>query len=192
MNRDYIMRRDSRRGMDGAGYDSAMYDSRRGVRGSGRRDRYPYEPEYDSRMDYRRDYEYDRMGYDSHYPRSMEYESRGVIRRDYGPDYAKEKEKEYMEDLMEWIHKLSKMDTFNIPKHQIIEQAKGMGIRFDEYTEEEFYATYLMHVSDYKGIGQNHHTYIAMAKKFLEDEDLKISPSEKLCRYLDYIVLASD
>lgn len=192
MNRDYIMRRDSRRGMDRARYDSSMYDSRRGVRGSGRRDRYSYEPEYDYRMDYRRDYEYDRMGYDSHYPRSMEYESRGTIRRDYSPDYAKEKEKEYMEDLMEWTHRLSEMDTFKVPKHQIIEQAKNMGINFDKYTEEEFYATYLMHVSDYKGIGQNHHMYIAMAKKFLEDSDLKISPSEKLCRYLDYIVLAEE
>lgn len=189
MNRDYIMRRDSRRGMDRSRYGSRNDRSPYGDRNSYDRNSYDRNPyadryQYDSRNDYRRDY----MGYDSHYPRSMEYESRGVIRQ----DYARQKEEEYLEDLMEWTQKLSKKDVFNVPKHQVIEQAKNMGIHFDKYSEEEFYATYLMHVSDYKGISQNHHTYIAMAKAFLEDDDLQISPSEKLCKYLDYIVLASE
>lgn len=134
-----------------------------------------------------------RSGYP--YPRyeqdpRTEYDRYPPRQEDVYPYEEQEVESDYMEDLMEWTHKLTKKDVFNVPRHQIIEQAKSMGIKFDMYSEEEFYATYLMHVSDYKGISRNHYTYIAMAKAFLEDDDLNVTPSEKLCLYLDYIVLA--
>ena len=46
-----------------------------------------------------------------------------------------------------------------------------MNIEFEEFSEEEFYAVYLMLVSDYPNIADNPHTYIVMAKQFLEDDD---------------------
>lgn len=63
---------------------------------------------------------------------------------------------------------------------------------FDDYDEEEFYAIYLMHVSDYPTIANEPHTYLGMAKSWLEDKDLKIDPSTKVCKYMYEIVMADE
>lgn len=107
-------------------------------------------------------------------------------------DYAMEdeyNEEQYMKDLKKWIKKLKGKDKFELPKQEVLKKAEEMKIEFEEYSEEEFYAIYLMLVSDYPNIADNPHTYIVMAKQFLEDDDVNVSPSEKVCKYLYEIVL---
>lgn len=175
------------------------------------RDSRDYYSERDSRNDYR-DYAYDRgsdyhMGsqYSREHSRPMEYEMFGIggmrPRMDYGDyrdyrdsrdyrDYGDEDmDKEYEEELHKWIEKLKKEDRFGWSKEQIMQQAKSMGVKFEEYDENEFYATYLMMISDYPKSANEPHSYLAMAKAFLEDKDAKLKGSDKLCAYLYTIVL---
>ena len=67
-----------------------------------------------------------------------------------------------------------------------------MGVSFNEYEPDEFYAVYLMQVSDYPSIANEPHTYLAMAKSWLEDKDIELEPSEKLCKYMYEIVMADE
>lgn len=188
-------------------------DMRGSMRGNDRGMDYNYSmPEYDSRYDYRGN-SYDRgsdyhMGSEYHreYSRPMQYELYGVggmrPRMDYnydygydyrgGRDYGEDMEKEYEEKLHKWIEKLKKHDRFGWNKEQVIQQAKSMGVKFEKYDELEFYATYLMMISDYPKQANEPHSYLAMAKSFLEDEDAELKGSEKLCAYLYTIVLGED
>lgn len=134
---------------------------------------YPYEG-------YAPDYEYPReYGRYNRYPEMPDY-SNGISDEDY--HYALEK----------WTKKLKAKDRFNLTKEEIIRKAREMNAKFTEYDEDEFYATYLMVVSDYINISNDPHAYIAMAKMFLEDDDIAVSPSEKLCIYLYEIVLGEE
>lgn len=162
-------------------------------------------PEYDSRYDmyYDREY-YGSRDYpsDEHYGqhhRPMEYEMYGVGgmrpmydyrgRMDYGYDYASEDmEKEWKEDLHEWKEKLKHHDRFNFSKDQILAQAKQMGVKFDEFSEEEFLVTYYMVMSDYPQVANEPHTYLAMAKDWLHDKDSELQGSDKLCAYYYEII----
>jgi len=169
----------------------------------------------DRRMDYTMDYRGSRSEYgsrndtprnrDRHYPeeRYMEYEQPREyyanryydMNYDYrrGRDYALDDyDEDYEEDLEKWTKKLKKDDRFGWSKDQVISRAKEMGVRFEEYDEEEFYAIYLMHISDYPQIANEPNTYLAMAKSWLEDKDLNIDPSEKVCKYLYEIVMADE
>ena len=56
------------------------------------------------------------------------------------------------------------------------------------FTELEFYATYLMLASDFPYVSGDPRIFVQMAKSFLEDDDISVSPSEKLCIYLCKIV----
>ena len=143
------------------------YDSTEHMRGDyrGRYDRYSTERPY-------RDYEYDRE-----YPR-MEHDEA----------YDGE-ERDYEEKLKEWINKLKKKDRFGSTKEDIIRKAKSMDVKFDKFDEDEFYATYLMMVSDYKHVANDPHHYLAMAKEWLMDDDVELTGSDKLCAYLYTIVL---
>lgn len=153
-------------------------------------------PEYDSRYDYRG------SEYPREHSRPMQYELYGVggmrprmdydYGYDYGYDYAKESEKEYEKYLHEWVEKLKKYDRFGWSKEQVIQQAKDMGVKFSDYDEMEFYATYIMLMSDFKKIGNDPYIYLSMAKEFLEDDDAKLKGSEKLCAYLYTIVLGEE
>lgn len=67
-----------------------------------------------------------------------------------------------------------------------------MNVEFKDYDEDEFYAIYLMHISDYPSVSNDFRMYLGMAKAWLEDKDLEIEPSEKVCKYLYEIVLADD
>lgn len=150
-----------------------------------RRDRYD-----DDRRTYRRD-EYGRDEYSDYhgsYPyeeeRYSDYDERG----DYSSGYEEE-EKNYREDLREWIEKLKKKDRFGMTMPQVINHARNIGVTFNGYTEEEFYAVYLMNVSDYRDVGLNDPTlYIKLAKAFFDDDDISVSPCEKLCIYFYKIV----
>ena len=112
----------------------------------------------------------------------------------YGSDYANYndyamEEKEYEKHLHEWISKLKGKDRFGVPKEQVLKQAENMGVKFDKFTPEEFYATYLMMISDYKKVANDYNMYISLAKEWLEDDDIEVKGGDKLCAYLYYIVL---
>lgn len=173
--------------MDYRGGDREYRDMNDYARG---RDR-DYDYAYDMRGDYRGDYrgeDYARRGVG----RPREYR-RGRDRAEYR-DYAEDDdyEKEYYEDLEDWIEKLKRYDRFGLSKDQVMQKARDMGVKFEEYEPEEFYAIYLMHVSDYPNISNDPHTYLAMTKAWLEDKDLKIDASEKVCKYMYEIAMADD
>ena len=185
--RDRAMRRGGRRDrMDGRnpyGSRGGYVRDSRSNRGYDRRMDYGYDYAERSRGDYRG---YDRYnGYDEAYDRDYEYD-----REHYGRDYAEEEiDKEYEEKLHEWIKKLKKKDRFASSKEDIIRKAKSMDVKFDEFTEDEFYAVYLMMVSDYKHVANDPHHYLAMAKEWLMDDDVEMRGSDKVCAYLYTIVL---
>lgn len=178
-------------------------DMRRGVPGSGRRDghfaRYKEflarqqgkmshaEPAYG---DYPQDYGYDMR---QNYRSDMRMDD---SRNDYGREYyiqshdsrAYDSGQEFKEDLHRWVNKLKHKDRFGIKKEEVITHAKNMGVYFEEFDEEEFYAVYLMMVSDYKSVGDDFRKYISLAKEWLMDDDIEVSPSEKLCIYYYEIV----
>lgn len=106
---------------------------------------------------------------------------------DYG-DYAS-MGKEYEEDLQKWVQKLKKHDRFDLKEEEVFQKAKDMKVKFEEFSEDEFYAVYLMMISDYPSLSNEPHTYLAMAKQFLEDKDIAVSPSEKVCIYMYEIVM---
>lgn len=207
MRNDYLRDRAMRRGgRDRLTMREYRHDGRNpyGSRGGyvtssrGRRDR-----AYDRRMDSgydstergRGDYRgYDRYdGYDERDYRDYEYDREYSRHSDYAYDYAEEDmEKEYEEKLHEWIKKLKKHDRFGLTKDEVIKKAKSMSVNFDKFDEEEFYAVYLMMVSDYKHIGNDPHMYLAMAKDWLMDDDVKMKGSDKVCAYLYTIVLGED
>lgn len=114
-------------------------------------------------------------------------------RRDYRSDYndysMEKMDKEYQEDLEYWIEKLKQKDRIGIPKRQVLDHAKQMGVKFEKYDEMEFYAVYLMQVSDYTSLGTEPKTYIRLAKEWIEDDDVKRKYSNKVCSYLYDIVL---
>lgn len=101
---------------------------------------------------------------------------------DFASDYSQE-EKEYKKHLKKWEEKLKKKDRFNMQKEQIIKRAESMQIKFKDFDEDEFYVTYLMQISDYPKVANDYNTYIAMAKDWLEDDDVKYQGGEKLCKY---------
>lgn len=152
-------------------YDRAM-DERHDYAEYDRGDYRRYDREYEDERDYR-DYEYDRE-----HRRDYDYEE----------DYASEK-KDYEKKLKEWIQKLKRKDRFGSSKEDIIRKAKSMDVKFDEFDEDEFYAVYLMMVSDYKHVANDPHHYLAMAKEWLMDDDVEMTGSDKVCAYLYTIVL---
>lgn len=155
-------------------------------------DDYDYAPERNRERYSRRD----RSRYDDE-ERYMEYEQprkrMGSYNVDVTRDYADDNyDEEYEHDLKEWIQKLKKKDRFNMSKENVIAKAKEMRVDFKDYTEDEFYATYLMQVSDYPSISNDARVYLSMAKSWLEDDDIAVDPSEKLCIYMYEIVLGDE
>jgi predicted phosphoadenosine phosphosulfate sulfurtransferase len=55
--------------------------------------------------------------------------------------------------------------------------------------EKEFYAIYLMTMSDHKSLGNDYQKIIKYTIEWLEDDDVKRPYSEKVCAYLDSVVL---
>ena len=74
---------------------------------------------------------------------------------------------------------------------QVLRQAKNMKIEFKDFDEEEFYAIYLMHISDYPEKSNDYNYYISMAKDWLEDDDVYYKGGDKVCSYLYHTVLGT-
>lgn len=144
-----------------------MGDYARGGRGRDRMDREHY-----------RDYE--DYGYNDY----RDYEEDDD---DFAMDYA-EMDEDYHKDLEELCQKLKKKDRFKLPKEELIKKAKQMGIDFKDFDELEFMVVYYMMISDYPTIANEPNTYIAMAKQWLMDDDIEVSPSEKLSIYYYKII----
>lgn len=151
-----------------------------------------------------RDRAYDQRDYEeSDYARRGGYQNRGRDNRDYSreQDYRSYKDyddyedrtsndmyRKYEYDLEEWTEKLKKHDKFKMSKEDIINRARSMGVRFDDYSQEEYLAVYYMLMSDFPHVANDYSTYLHMAKKWLEDDDIEVSPSEKLSIYYYDIV----
>ena len=152
-----------------------------------------YPMEYEQRREYDRNYDYDMRGdygdYRGDYARRGVGRPREYDRRDYADD---DYDKEYEEDLHKWIEKLKRKDRFGLSKDQVIQKAKEMRVEFKDFDEEEFYAIYLMQVSDYPSISNDSRMYLSMAKSWLEDDDIAVDPSEKVCKYLYEIVMPEE
>lgn len=126
--------------------------------------------------------------------RMMDYRDRTDYNdyEDYNDDYEEmdyaEIDEEYKEDLEKLCQKLKKKDRFKLPKEELIKKAKQMGVSFEEYDELEFITVYYMMMSDYPTIANDPHQYLNMAKQWLEDDDIEVSPSEKLSIYYYKII----
>ena len=159
----------------------------------------------DMRNDMRRDYYPDQAYHGNQYDGGYGIQNRGVFAYDnvrnpyyndhnYHGDYNyqndyKMVEDEYKKDLDEWIEKLQRHDRIGLKEHQVIENARQMGVKFDKYDEKEFYAIYLMIMSDHKSLGNDYQKIIKQTIEWLEDDDVKHPYSEKVCAYLDSVVL---
>lgn len=128
---------------------------------------------------------------------------------DYGEDYNDDYEDDYAYDMgdygetltedeiKEWKKKLlnevEEKDKKFFSKETIKQKAKGLNVNFKEYTEDEFLLTALMMYTDYsislrRVVGENMDIYLRLAKDWLEDDDVAVRGSEKLCVYYDCIV----
>lgn len=165
-------------------YDYRMMDGRNpyGARGGYVRDSrggrdYNYTPDYGD-MDYsRRGGRYDMAQYDGN---------------DYGMDYARHNQldertlemwtREMMQEIEPVHHAKFKMDA-------IVKKAEEMGIRFEKFTPQQFYATVIMLVSDFgKTLGMtNVDIYTRLAKDWLCDPDAGVRYGEKLAAYYNNI-----
>lgn len=221
MNNRFIDKaRGRRRQVRVRGYmrDRAMHDYEM----DGRRGRrYDRDMNDMARNDYRRndygDYgrnDYEMRGNDGHYGMPMGYYGRAEImpdydygrrssrRRDYADydydddDYAEEDyasgEEEYKKELHKWTNKLKQHDRFNINKDEVVKKAKDMNIKFEEFSEEEFYAMYLLMLNVFKNSFNDPHLYIKMAKDFLMYPEFKLNPSETVWVILNDIVLGKE
>lgn len=143
-----------------------------------------YDRTYD--RDYDRDYDMHDYGRGRNRMMPMDYDDYDY--NDYGYDDYDYSDDEYEQELKKWTEKLKGKDRFGLSKEDIIASARSMGVKFDDYNEQEFLTTYYMVISDNPKISNDPHTYLAMAKNFLEDDDIAVSPSEKLYLYFKHIV----
>lgn len=131
-------------------------------------------------VNYRRDRENgNNYNYDMNYQNDYNY-------MDYDAEESKET---YKEDLKKWTKKLKKKDRFGMSEDDIINQARQTGVDFEDFSEDEFLAIYYMLVSDFKQVSNAPQTYLVMAKEWLEDGDIAVSPGEKICIYMYDIVM---
>lgn len=199
------------RGMDRTHYPE--YDSRYDYESSDMANRQSMDRNYD--MDYARNVNYSgRYGnvpfqlnsmedYGMDYARGGRRDYRGG--RDYNMDYGYDYNYDYRYDysmgnkldereIEDWTHELLEhvddKDREMLKKEKILKRAEEMGIKFDQFTKDEFYLVVVMEYTDHcKTFGSaNIDTYIRMAKDWLMDDDVKVKHGEKLAAYYDYIV----
>lgn len=138
----------------------------------------------ESRYDYDYDYDRPKSEYRDTY---RDYESRYA---DYDDTYEDDfSEQEYVQHLEDWIQRLKPRVKVDVNYDLVIKLAREMAVKFKEFTELEFYATYLMLASDFPYVSGDPRIFVQMARSFLEDDDIEVSPSEKLCIYLCKIVM---
>ena len=120
--------------------------------------------------DYRRDYE---MG----------------NRRDYRRDYGKqEKELKKHEEML--LSMVDEKDMAMIKKETIFKRAEDMGLKFEDFSKEEFYLTFLlMFTTFHKTLGtSNIDVYVKMANTWLASDDTRLQYGDKLTAYFETIV----
>ena len=199
MNSEFWRRREERKRQEMMGMGNRSYREKdyRDYRSDYNRNPYGSEGGYVDH-NYKRDYRSnDYAGYDSRdYNMGRDY-------RDYsngqhsmrderydqysGSDYHYEQQ-EYKQELHKWKNKLESKKRFMQPEEEVIKRAKDMGIQFGQFTEDEFYVAYLLMQSMFTGISNDFNIYVSMAKDFLMEKDIKVSPSDKLSIYLCHIV----
>lgn len=193
----------------GADYGTGEYNPRDSVYG---RELYGYYG--DTPFEIRRNYPMRDREMDMNYDREMDYARGGRGRdrnmdygdyarggrRDYGYDYRMDYgEDETMlskEELEEWTKEL--MEDFDtrekemFKKEKIMKRAEDLGIKFDHFKPEEYYATVVMLYTDYKKtLGtSNVDIYLRLAKDWLMDDDVEMKHGEKLAAYYDNVVMA--
>ena len=125
----------------------------------------------------------------------INYDARygGMYPYDYGMnDYGMEEE-DYKKELHKWSEKLKHKDRFHKEKNEIIQMARSMGARFEKYNEDEFVAIYYMIVSDYRNeLIPSAQQAVLFAIDWLEDDDVAMKGSEKVCSYLYATVLGKE
>lgn len=176
MNR-YLRKRSERRMLERDGNRPMMRDGSRPMR----RMRDSYYPSYEDYGD--RPLEF--MGYGSI------SRNRGGY-RDYDYDYGDDEDREYLDNLHKWEEDLKRRDKYGMTKSQVVEQAKVQHAKMDTYDEEELYVAYLMMATDHKDLTNDPTNFIKMAIDFLEDDDVALRGSEKMCAYLYSIVLGEE
>lgn len=124
---------------------------------------------------------------------SMRYDAYPYMPYDMRYDYSSSNdmmsEEEYEDFLEDKCKELKRYDKFNMGKQEVLNQAKQMGINFNDFDEEEFIVTYYMMMSDYKEDMLNSpQIYMLLAKDWLEDKDSDLQGGEKLYAYLMLIV----
>lgn len=151
--------------------------------------------------DYRRinrkeDYGFDYIG---RCDMDSEEDCRHIRNMDYGEDYDADYEIAYgggklnPEELNHWEKKLheelDKSERDMMSREKIVKRAKNMGIKFDQYSEDELAVATLMMYTDYcPTLGKaSIDMYIKLAKDFLEDKDAGVRYGEKLAAYFDHI-----
>lgn len=214
--RDRNMRGDYGYNSDYNRNDYAEHDYRYDYASNSQRQDYANNRDYEqnSRRDMGTRYPFNVEGefgrYDGHYPYphypmmydyNMDYRDRG--RYDYRGrnDYGDMGETLGKEELEKWKKRLMKeleeKDKQFFTKEMISQKARTMGIKMDNFNEEELLVASLMMYTDYckalkPFVGSNMEIYIAMAKAFLTDEDASVKGGEKLAVYHDCIVEGED
>lgn len=152
------------------------------------REDYGYEPRRISGYYGRKPFE---MTSDYARSRMRDYARRDYARRrDYNYDYAMD-DKEIREWTKYLMSQMEDREKEFFTRDRVIKRAEALGVRFDEFTEEELYATILMLYTDFKKIvgSSSVDSYINMAKEWLKDPDSAVKNSEKLALYYDHIIL---
>ena len=175
----------SRRGRDRMMSRDMEQDMARGGRGRDRADYGDYEGDMAMSYQYPRDERRGGRGRDR--ADYADYNDYNYDYADYEMDYA-DMDEEYKEDLEKLCHKLKKKDRFKLTKEDIIKKAKQMGVSFEDFDELEFLTVYYMMMSDFPNVANDAHQYLAMAKDWLMDDDIEVSPSEKLSIYFYKII----
>lgn len=176
-------------------------DSRRGR--SGMRKARDRRSEDDYRYEDNRDY-----GRRARAPRGEDYEDDYEDYRDRERDYEDGADYHYYKhvkltkaDISKWEGMLHNADGSHGPHYsfdQAMMAAEKLGIRFDAYTEREFYMCLNMMYADYGPVATKHmppekvlHYLAEMAKAFFDDPDGP-EPSEKLALYFHCIVCCAE
>ena len=149
--------------------DEAMYDGRRGVKGTG-----PYG-----------------IGGRRYYPSRR----RDRAMDDYGSDEQLRLSKREMQEWKEQLENADGSYGEHFNPNQIKQAFQSMGIQPRDYTEKDLCLTANMLYSDYCDVLRVYipkekevHAYVAMARAFLEDPDASMQGSEKLAAYYYAIV----
>lgn len=115
-------------------------------------------------------------------------------RQEYRGDYHKKpqmlNDRELMDFSKRLLEEVDEKEKHMFKLESIEKKAKELGIKFEEFTMEEFYTVVLMMFTDYrKTLGTSSmDVYLRLAKDWLCDEDTAVQYGEKLATYYDYVV----